>query len=157
MGLSGKDIAKQSKTLKSVKGRLELLKCKDFHIIDDTYNSNPDSLGNALRAVSGIGNDKTKFLILGDMFELGEDAPKFHTAAGKMINKIKHVEVYTIGKNSKKINEALKGNIIQKHFATRNSLLKFIDKMDFHGSVVLVKGSRGMHMEDFVNEIKDRA
>ena len=46
--------------------------------------------------------------------------------------------------------------IFSKHFATRKLLKEFIDKNNFDGQTVLVKGSRGMRMEEFVEQIRSR-
>jgi UDP-N-acetylmuramyl pentapeptide synthase len=46
--------------------------------------------------------------------------------------------------------------IVAKHFNNRNSLLNDIKKLNLNNSVVLVKGSRGLQMEEFVSEIKKK-
>ena len=46
--------------------------------------------------------------------------------------------------------------LIAKHFTQRNSLLNHIRKMNFNNSVILVKGSRGLKMEEFVSEIQNK-
>ena len=48
-------------------------------------------------------------------------------------------------------------NITSKHFATRRLLKLFIDQNDFDNQVILVKGSRGMRMEEFVEQIREKA
>ncbi len=49
-----------------------------IHFIDDTYNANPDSMKAALRAFAELPKEGRKFAILGDMFELGAEAPRYH-------------------------------------------------------------------------------
>ena len=46
--------------------------------------------------------------------------------------------------------------MIAKHFTQRNSLLNHIRKMNFNNSVILVKGSRGLKMEEFVSKIQNK-
>jgi UDP-N-acetylmuramyl pentapeptide synthase len=56
------------------------------------------------------------------------------------------------------LQEKLDGtNLITKHFTKRNLLMKFIKNLGFDESVILVKGSRGMRMEEFVSEIKNKS
>ena len=57
----------------------------------------------------------------------------------------------------KNLNEELKKSDINiKHFNSRNALKTFLNKKDFSKSVILVKGSRGMRMEEFVQTIEAR-
>jgi UDP-N-acetylmuramoyl-tripeptide--D-alanyl-D-alanine ligase len=64
-------------------------------------------------------------------------------------------EVYTIGKMMKVLGSELKKTGIEfRHFTERKSLSQFILSKDFSDTVILVKGSRGMKMEDFVEVIK---
>jgi UDP-N-acetylmuramoyl-tripeptide--D-alanyl-D-alanine ligase len=63
-------------------------------------------------------------------------------------------EVYTVGKRMQYLNEALKDvKVKSKHFKKRNYLLDFIREYDFSDSVILVKGSRGMKMEEFADAL----
>ena len=65
--------------------------------------------------------------------------------------------VFTIGNRMKHLNELLKNTGIEsKHFNIREALSSYLDKRDFSGSVILVKGSRGMKMEEFVQVIESR-
>jgi UDP-N-acetylmuramyl pentapeptide synthase len=48
-------------------------------------------------------------------------------------------------------------NLIAKHFTKREVLKSYIKKSNFDDSVILVKGSRGMKMEEFVSEIKNKS
>jgi UDP-N-acetylmuramyl pentapeptide synthase len=64
-------------------------------------------------------------------------------------------EVYTIGPTMKYLHEKLdERSLVTKHFTKRNMLLSFIKNLDLDDCVILVKGSRGMRMEEFVSEIK---
>ena len=98
---------------------------------------------------------KNKIAILGDMFELGENAVRYHEKLALIIKRQKIDEVYSIGMLMKNLHMKLENmNILSRHFKVRKSLTNFINKMDFTNSIILVKGSRGMKMENFVNAIK---
>jgi len=88
------------------------------------------------------------------MFELGADSKKEHELLAASIKKNKIDEVYLLGKQMKNLAEKLKADKIAcKHFSTREKLGSFLDNYSLHNLVVLVKGSRGMKMEEFVNQI----
>ena len=155
-GLNKSQITKGVKSLDQIKGRLEVIKSNNNLIIDDTYNASPDSTKNAIELVKKIKSKKRKVLILGDMFELGKNGKKLHANLSEAITK--SLEVYTIGSLMKslanKINSKAK---ISKHFSERKKLISFISQSEFQNSVVLVKGSRGMKMEEFVEQLTKKA
>jgi UDP-N-acetylmuramoyl-tripeptide--D-alanyl-D-alanine ligase len=158
LGLTKKQIIDTTKKIKQIPKRLEKKEFKEFTIIDDTYNSNPESVRNALLVLKQNKIRKNKIVIIGDMFELGNVAKKKHLDLAKEINKAKINTVLTIGKNSKYINESLNKNVsIKKHFATRKLLKNYIGKLELNDSIILVKGSRGMRMEEFVEILEKRA
>lgn len=155
LGLSGSDIQKRLSKLKAVNKRLDVKKFDDFILIDDTYNANPQSTGMSLRLLSKMKKYKNRIAILGDMFELGTESRKLHENLCMTILENEVNEVYTLGKFMKYLNQKLqKKNVEVIHFENRELLKKFLAAKTFRNSVVLVKGSRGMKMEEFVKEIK---
>lgn len=91
------------------------------------------------------------------IFELGNKSKKIHEELAQHIlnNNIK--ELYTIGKNMKHLNVKLnKNNINKQHFNSSESLKKFILQDGFEEAVVLIKGSRGMKMEEYVKLFTNR-
>jgi UDP-N-acetylmuramoyl-tripeptide--D-alanyl-D-alanine ligase len=154
MGIGKNNLVKAAASLKSVKGRLNLNELNGFVLVDDTYNSNPVSVAEAVSILKKIKAYSPKVLILGDMLELGEESKLFHSDLAKEITKLKKFEVLTIGKNMKALADTLGSNA--KHFASRKNLKKHLSKMELKGKCFLVKGSRGMMMEEFVDLIKTR-
>ena len=156
-GLSIKDITASAAKLKAVSKRLDVKKYKNTLVIDDTYNANPLSMKGAIALLNDIKKYERKIVILGDMFELGEKAAALHASLAADIKKNKITEVYTTGKLMKNLDDKLqKTKIEHKHFANRKALGSFIEKLDLNNSVILVKGSRGMKMEEFVEVIQKR-
>ncbi len=157
-GLTKKDLKEGIKKIPVPDRRLKVEKYKNFMLIDDTYNASPDSTKAAIELVSKIKTFGRKVLVLGDMFELGTNKIKLHRSLASAVVKNGIDEVYTIGSGMKVLNDALnKKKVVNKHFGTRKSLSKFLNELDLNNSVILVKGSRGMKMEEFLNIIKDRA
>jgi UDP-N-acetylmuramoyl-tripeptide--D-alanyl-D-alanine ligase len=156
LGLTKLQILSGTKKIKATPQRLNVNQYKNFVLIDDTYNANPDSVKGAIELVGRISLFDKKILILGDMLELGKNKIDLHKGLSAVVRKNKIDELYTIGPAMKHLNESLKiKGILKKHFRTRKLLMNFITKKDFNNSVVLVKGSRGMLMEEFVVALKN--
>ncbi len=82
---------------------------------------------------------------------------ELHKNLETVIKENKIDSVLTIGNRMKHLNELLKNTGIEaKHFNIREAMSSYLDKRDFSDSVVLVKGSRGMRMEEFVQVIESR-
>jgi UDP-N-acetylmuramoyl-tripeptide--D-alanyl-D-alanine ligase len=155
MGLSIEQIKNAAKKLQSPSGRLDVQSYKNFILIDDTYNANPDSTKAAIELVGKIKTFRRKILFLGDMLELGDGSAKLHQGLKDVIVKSGIDEVYTIGSYMSYLHKKLdRKNLVSKHFITRNALKSYIKKMNLNDSVILVKGSRGLRMEEYVSEIK---
>jgi UDP-N-acetylmuramoyl-tripeptide--D-alanyl-D-alanine ligase len=155
MGLSVEQIKKAATRLKASSGRLDVQRYKNFILIDDTYNANPDSTKAAIELVGRIKTFERKILFLGDMLELGNTTIRLHEGLKDVIIKSGIDEVYTIGPMMKYLSKKIKSTDIKsRHFTQRNHLEKFISDLSVDDSVILVKGSRGMKMEEFVSAIK---
>src|ERR1035437_713771 len=156
-GLNGKEIKSAAQKLVAADKRLNVKKLRDFMLIDDTYNANPESMKSSLELLGKISGYGHKTAILGDMFELGKNEIKLHQKLYSLI-KGNHIDsVFTIGNRIKHLNELMKKSKIEiKHFNSRNALKSFLNKNDLINSVILVKGSRGMKMEEFVHSIEAR-
>ena len=109
----------------------------------------------SLEILSKMESRKRKIAVLGDMFELGKESKNRHLELANIINKTNVNEVYTIGKMMKLMNQKLNGKTkIHQYFDERESLKKHLQTFDIQKSAVLVKGSRGMKMEEFVSVIE---
>jgi len=157
-GMSIAQIKNTVSRLKAPSGRLDVQRFKNFILIDDTYNANPDSTKAAIELVGRIKTFKKKILILGDMLELGKTSMKLHQRLKNVIVNSKVDEVYTVGSKMKHLYEKFdRTNLLAIHFAKREFFKSYINHLNFNDSVILVKGSRGMRMEEFVSEIKNKS
>jgi UDP-N-acetylmuramoyl-tripeptide--D-alanyl-D-alanine ligase len=157
MGLTQKEIESGTKKLVPADKRLNVKKDAGYMLIDDTYNANPESMKASLELLGKISAYKQRIAVLGDMFELGKEDIKLHRNLASVIKKNKIDSLFTIGRRMKHLNETLiKSGIEMKHFSSRKSLKDFLETKDITNSVILVKGSRGMKMEEFVQTIKGR-
>jgi UDP-N-acetylmuramoyl-tripeptide--D-alanyl-D-alanine ligase len=154
IGLRSEEIKKRIAKIRAVDKRLNIQRLKDFILINDTYNANPDSMKMSLELLSKIKIHSHHIAILGDMFELGKESRILHEKLSTVVVKNKIDCVYTIGGSMKFLHEKLKTkNINTLHFNERDSLKKFLTQKSFADSAVLIKGSRGMKMEEFAEII----
>ncbi|MEK6552922.1 MAG: cyanophycin synthetase, partial [Bacteroidota bacterium] len=157
LGLTGKEILNGTKNIKPVLGRLEIKKFKDAVVIDDTYNSSPASVESAVDLIKKIKTHKRKIIVLGDMFELGKQSEKLHKELAKLFSPDKNLFVLTTGNMMKHLNKALRKKKVKSiHFHIREALSLYLQYEEIENSVILVKGSRGMKMEEFVNALEKR-
>lgn len=158
LGLTKKEIIDGIIKVVPPKQRLNSIKLNDCLIIDDTYNSNPDSMKLSIDVISQINIYDRKILLLGDMFELGTNSDQMHIDLSKQIKRKKITEVYLIGTKMKHLKDAMDNSNVQtNYFKNRSALINKLRKLDFRNSVILIKGSRGMKMEEFRDIIIERA
>lgn len=120
--------------------RMEIINREDgVKIINDTYNANPQSMAAALKVLACLSG--RKIAVLGDMFELGKRAKPAHKRIGKLTKELGIDIVVSVGKLSKE----MKANF---HFLNNKLTVKKLKKIIRSGDRVLVKGSRGMKMEE---------
>lgn len=116
----------------------------------DAYNANPSSMEASLKNFMAYETDKGKVVILGDMFELGEDTQKEHEAIGRLISTAKFETVVLYGENMK---AALKHLPQAYYFSDKFSIHNWVKDKAFENKVFLIKGSRGVSLETIVQFI----
>tara|TARA_R110002049_G_scaffold206269_1_gene376815 strand:+ start:64851 stop:66041 length:1191 start_codon:yes stop_codon:yes gene_type:complete len=123
--------------------RSQVLTKDSNKIIMDAYNANPTSMRAALLNFDKL-KDKTKIAILGDMFELGNEADDEHQEIVDLIETLKLKTTFLIGKNF------YKTKTTSKSINQFESFEDFKDLFDFSqiaNTTFLIKGSRGMALE----------
>lgn len=130
--------------MQAIKGRLQVKQGKHgARIIDDTYNANPKSLDAALEVLSNY--DGIRYLVLGDMGELGDSERQLHHVAGENARSAGIDGLFTIGELSIHAMESFGENAF--HFESYEAMNKaLLDKLNDQ-TTILVKGSRSMCME----------
>ena len=159
MGLSWEQIAEGLAEVKLTNMRMEVsVGERGEKIINDAYNASPTSVKAAIELVKGMTGTGKKILVLGDMLELGPEEEVYHSKMGELITK--EIDyVFTYGKLAEKIAESAERNLGNKHvfhFNDKNQLsLKLKEVIDQH-SIVLVKASRGMKLEEVVRNLQGK-
>ena len=138
-------------SFKGVPGRLEFKYAKNgATIIDDSYNSNPSSMMAAIDVLASQTSSH-KILVIGDMAELGEQSQRLHSDIIKYINDSGISHTFAIGGCMK---QPITNNIeYGSWYNSKNDLIKDLSALLRKDSVVLIKGSRSMKMEEIINII----
>ena len=118
-------------------------------VLDDSYNANPASVQAGIDVLAAKGGDSV--LVLGDMGELGEDAEALHAAIGQYARKAGVQRLLATGELSRAAVEAFGEGA--SWFADKPQLAAALHGSLRDGCVVLVKGSRVMHMEQLVETL----
>lgn len=150
-GLSSQEIQKGIEKFKPSSNRQEKININNITLINDSYNSNPDSVEFALKLMKKETGGRT-IAVLGDMLELGELEITFHRNLGQQLEKNNIDIVFSYGKLSSNI----KTNITHKNFMKQPELSDALLKELKPGDTVLFKGSRSMHLEKVFEDIKKR-
>jgi murE/murF fusion protein len=133
------------------------LKNKEIFLVDETYNSNPLSLKTALENYDKIEvKNSKKYLILGDMLELGKHSINQHKLISKIINKTKINQVYVVGKYIKKTFGGLKPNKKAKILNNKLDIFDLINKDLNNNDYLMIKGSNSTGLHNITNKLKKR-
>lgn len=129
--------------------RSQIIEKNNNKIILDAYNANPNSMEAALNNLSGL-SDETKIAVLGDMFELGEEALTEHQKLADLIASADITTAFLIGEsfysthtNHAKLNK----------FKTFEDFKNYLEGKTIQNTTILIKASRGMALERVLDSI----
>ncbi len=140
------DISKKLKNFNLSINRSEFIEKNNKKIILDAYNANPTSMKSAIESFEKI--DGNKMVILGDMYELGKYEKKEHEKVIELCKSKKIDKCVFIGE----IFYRLKNNNSSNYFYKNKSDF-FKNNNQINETNILIKGSRGMKMEEIFNKI----
>lgn len=123
-------------------------------IINDAYNASPESMKAALLAFEGMKSTGRKIVILGDMLELGVNSPFWHRQLGRFLRKVRSLNhIILVGSlvqwTQKTLPVGITAEIVPDWQAAVDALNKQLD----HEALILVKGSRGMKLNNLVDAL----
>jgi UDP-N-acetylmuramoyl-tripeptide--D-alanyl-D-alanine ligase len=155
VGASLEDIRRGLEKVQAVDGRLQQLAGPHgCSVINDTYNANPASLAAALTAIADYPG--VKWLVLGDMAELGLAAEELHAQVGERAQSLRFQRLYTLGNYSQRAALAFgKGGVHCENLAELLSNLRQALWETNEKPIVLIKGSRSMRMERVVQGLME--
>ena len=128
---------------------------KKINLIDQSYNSNPLSLKSAIKNFDKIKSKKSnKYLLIGDMLELGSHSKKLHKSIAPIINQTKIDKVFVKGKMASiifaGISKAKKGKILLNNSQIIELIRKDLNNNDY----LMVKASLATGFNDIVKNLK---
>ena len=150
LAVSPGDIAAGLVRFSGVKGRLQRKPgAGGSALIDDTYNANPDSARAAISVLALAAGEK--FLVLGDMGELGPGARALHAAIGEAARAAGVDRLYTLGELSRAAARSFGAGA--REFEEADALVAAVRADLGPRTTLLVKGSRFMRMERVVDAL----
>ncbi|MDQ7949796.1 MAG: UDP-N-acetylmuramoyl-tripeptide--D-alanyl-D-alanine ligase [Pedobacter sp.] len=144
-GLEAKEINNGLANYFPTNNRSQLTKTAHNDVICDFYNANPSSMSAALNNLKSLTALK-KTAIMGDMFELGNASAEQHEKIVAQANQQQLDQMIFIGKHF----YALKDKYLGQFYETPDAAAQFLQKNPVQGQLVLLKGSRGMALEQLL-------
>ena len=156
LGISGKDMSRGLENYQQIPQRNEQIHYEGVTLINDAYNANPQSMREALKTLSEFNTQGKRFLIIGDMLELGPLSESAHHELGQEIILSNVDHLVTVGPLASLVAESAKKNPrhplqigkFNTHAEAVSYLLRNVEK----GDCLLIKGSRGAKMENIIQE-----
>lgn len=141
LGIKKSSIKNGLESFRPSSKRWEIINREDgVKIINDTYNANPQSMAAALKVLASL--EGRKIAVLGSMLELGSKSGPAHQKIYKLANKVGVNMIFTYGKEW------------PANRQTKKQIIKRLRTMIKSGDIILVKGSRGMKMEEVVEALR---
>lgn len=154
LGLTAEEIKKGIECFHPTAMRMDIVETDRYSVINDVYNANPQSVKAGIDVLAGCNG--TTCCILGDMFELGENAPQYHAEVGRYAVHRGIDYVVCIGELSENMYEgavAMGGSEVA-YFKTKEEFIEDIDNILPEKATILVKASRGMHFEKIIEKLR---
>ncbi|MHB8061859.1 MAG: UDP-N-acetylmuramoyl-tripeptide--D-alanyl-D-alanine ligase [Ruminiclostridium sp.] len=137
--------------------RQNIITFNGIKIINDAYNASPQSMLASINVLEELCSKTRGIAVLGDMLEMGDMAKELHYGVGSYIKDKKIEYLITVGETSKNIMQAVADSDNQtmklQHFENNSEALSYILSIIRQGDFILIKGSRGMKMEQIADGI----
>lgn len=149
-GLTVEEIQRGLKNLELTPMRFQKIVKGEIIYINDAYNASPISMRYSLETFDKLYNDIKKVIVLGDMLELGEKEIEYHYEVLEKALTVKADKIYIYGERMKKAFERLLEKNRIEHFSDKELLKRRIVEEFPQKKAILLKGSRGMKMEEII-------
>lgn len=162
LGVPAEEIHRGFRQLKLTSMRIEPVKAFNGAVVlNDAYNANPTAVRAALDLIGGLTGFRRRWVVLGDMMELGPEEAELHRGIGAYITPQTAEAVLTYGPLSVNTAEGAKASLreadeagLVQHFDSKEELAEWLKARLHPEDLVLVKGSRGMRMEQVVQALE---
>jgi UDP-N-acetylmuramoyl-tripeptide--D-alanyl-D-alanine ligase len=155
-GLTASEIAKSLSSAAPSRMRGEVLRFSNgVTVVDDSYNSNPQALREAVNAISRAQGFTRRIVVAGEMLELGEQSAALHRAAGRQMAQADIDFVVGIRGFARELVEAAHSAGIDALFCeSTEEASRVVIEWARSGDVILIKGSRGVGTEAIVEQLR---
>ncbi len=160
LGINVVEAAKRLSKYKPLPGRMRpIYGIKSSLILDDTYNASPRALEFSLKTLQKIKKhpQSKKWVIIGDMKELGRKSQDIHYEFGKKIAQMDFNYLVTVGPEAKHLAKGARLSVMDKdnifEFDNSQKAGEFIKEKLGTGDTLLIKGSQAVRMEKIVEKI----
>ena len=157
-GLTAEDIRNGLNEYAPSINRMEIVTLAQVTLINDTYNANPDSMKAAVDVLCHIAEGNRKIAVLCDMYELGDCAAEMHFECGKYAAEAGVDMLLSAGDYANEFDRgftSLGTNSMCVVFENKDQLNSYLAGYIKENDTVLFKASRGMHLEESFEYIKE--
>ena len=159
IGLSGKTVKIALEEFKPVAGRMNIQHLPGgIHLIDDTYNANPESMKAAFATLNTMRAGARGIVVVGDMLELGAQAQSLHRNLGADAARSGISRLYAYGEFTADVRAGAHDNGMPPTDTFEGTHEDIVEDLKYWlqpGDWLLVKGSRGMAMEKVVRKLQE--
>ena len=159
-GIGAEEARSVFATLKPASMRGEVLRFEEgFSVINDSYNSNPVALASMAQLLAGTPGYRRRILAAGEMLELGPASRELHREAGRAAARLRKIDwIFGVGGDAA---DLVRGAVEvgqpkdqTQFFSSSEEAAAFLAEFIARGDLLLVKGSRGVHMEKIVEALR---
>jgi UDP-N-acetylmuramoyl-tripeptide--D-alanyl-D-alanine ligase len=154
LGMSDEQIRKGLEQVSLTDMRMQLVPVGDVLFINDAYNAAPTSMKAAIEFLQSTSMRKDKWLVLGDMLELGDKEQQFHEELARYIDENRISRICLFGPRMEWLYHKIAPRFSGRILHTKDDYGKIVDYIKQHAdkdSLILIKGSRGMKLETIIN------
>jgi UDP-N-acetylmuramoyl-tripeptide--D-alanyl-D-alanine ligase len=155
-GIPLPECARRLADFKPPKMRMERLTLAGITIINDAYNSNPESASRAIREFGRLGASGRKVAVIGDMLELGGSSEAYHRQIGLELAQSPIDVVVAVGQFRGALLHAVSGRQQKHGFGCVEEMRGALADLVHEGDAILLKGSRGIGLERLVKWVGER-
>ncbi len=155
MGVEEKQILEGLAQASGPEMRLQMQQADGVSVLNDAYNANPASMEAALATLMELECSSRRIAVLGDMRELGEASQRLHRELGRFASQCKPHRLICVGPQSRLVAQsAVEAGLADvEHFESAAQAAQALPAQLRQGDLVLVKGSRGMRLEQVAQAI----
>lgn len=157
LGLDANEVKSGLVKVRPANNRSSMIELDGFDVLDDSYKSNPQSLKSGLATCKLLDGYNNKIVVLGDMLELGDKEDELHYEVGLDIDPKDIHYCLFFGNLSYHMCKGALNNFPKDrafHFTDKDDLIDKLKSLITKSTLVFVKGSHGMHMEEIIESIR---